>query len=242
MEHMAEGGGLEELYDELRTAIIQGRVPPGTRMSQVQLAAQFGVSRTPLREAIRLLQREGLIVAERNRMVTVTGLSVDDLEAIYAMRILNESFATSATVPGMTDDDIAALDGLLAAMDASSAGEDLDAWGAAHRSFHRGLMAGAGARLLRFTDELWDHSERYRQLYLRQPSIWEIGASEHAAIVDACRARDADLAAARLARHLARHVMTLMVLIAPDREPALVRRAVRSVVRGEDAEVAFPAG
>jgi DNA-binding GntR family transcriptional regulator len=52
------GGGLEQLYDELRTAIIQGRIPPGTRMSQVQLAGELGVSRTPLREAIRLLQRE----------------------------------------------------------------------------------------------------------------------------------------------------------------------------------------
>ncbi len=101
-------------------------------------------------------------------------------------------------------------------------------------------MAGAGARLRRFTDELWDHSERYRQLYLRQPSIWEIGASEHAAILDACRERDADLAASRLARHLARHVMTLMLLIAPDREPALVRRAVRSVVRGDDVDAVFP--
>jgi DNA-binding GntR family transcriptional regulator len=236
---MVEGGGLEQLYDELRTAIIQGRIPPGTRMSQVQLAGELGVSRTPLREAIRLLQREGLIAAERNRMVTVTELSVDDLEAIYVMRILNETFAASVTVPGMDDEDVAALDGLLATMDASSA-EDLQAWGAAHREFHRGLMAGAGARLRRFTDELWDHSERYRQLYLRQPSIWEIGASEHAAILDACRERDADLVASRLARHLARHVMTLMLLIAPDREPALVRRAVRSVVRGDGVDAAFP--
>ena len=240
---MADGGGLEQLYDELRTAIIQGRIPPGTRMSQVQLAAQFGVSRTPLREAIRLLQREGLVEGERNRMVTVTALSVDDLEAIYVMRILNEAFAVSVTVPGMTDEDVAVLERLLAIMDESSDGEDLEAWGLAHREFHRALMAGAGTRLRRFTDELWDHSERYRQLYLRQPSIWEIGASEHAAILDACRARDAELAASRLARHLARHVMTLILLIAPDREPALVRRAVRSVVDAEDAGdagAAFP--
>ncbi len=241
MERMADNasGGLEQLYDGLRTAIIQGRIAPGTRMSQVQLAGQLGVSRTPLREAIRLLQREGLIEAERNRMVTVTGLSVDDLEAIYVLRILNETFAASVTVPGMTDDDIGALREQLATM-AASAGEDMATWGEAHRAFHRGLMAGAGDRLRRFTDELWDHSERYRQLYLRQPSIWEIGESEHAAILDACRARDGDLVAARLARHLARHVITLILLIAPDREPALVRRAVRSVVRVEDVGAAFP--
>jgi len=233
------GGGLEQLYDELRTAIIQGRIPPGTRMSQVQLAGELGVSRTPLREAIRLLQREGLIEAERNRMVTVTGLSVDDLEAIYVMRILNETFAASVTVVGMTDDDVAVLERELERMDAS-AGEDMAIWADAHRAFHRGLMGGAAERLRRFTDELWDHSERYRQLYLRQPSIWETGASEHAAILDACRARDPDLVASRLARHLARHVITLILLIAPDREPALVRRAVRSVVRGEEPDPVFP--
>jgi len=235
------GGGLEQLYDELRTAIIQGRIPPGTRMSQVQLAGELGVSRTPLREAIRLLQREGLIEGERNRMVTVTGLSVDDLEAIYVMRILNETFAASVTVARMTDDDVAGLQRELERMDAS-AGDDMATWAEAHRAFHRGLMAGAAERLRRFTDELWDHSERYRQLYLRQPSIWETGASEHAAILDACRVRDPDLVASRLARHLARHVITLILLIAPDREPALVRRAVRSVVRGEEPEAVFPTG
>jgi len=79
-----------------------------------------------------------------------------------------------------------------------------------------------------------------QQLYLRQPSIWETGASEHAAILDACRERDPDLVASRLARHLARHVITLILLIAPDREPALVRRAVRSVVRGEEPDPVFP--
>jgi DNA-binding GntR family transcriptional regulator len=208
-------------------------------MSQVQPARELGVSRTPLREAIRLLQREGLIEAERNRVVTVTGLSVDDLEAIYVMRILNETFAASVTVARMTDDDVAGLQRELERMDAS-AGDDMATWAEAHRAFHRGLMAGAAERLRRFTDELWDHSERYRQLYLRQPSIWETGASEHAAILDACRMRDPDLVASRLARHLARHVITLILLIAPDREPALVRRAVRSVVRGEEPDAVFP--
>jgi DNA-binding GntR family transcriptional regulator len=139
----------------------------------------------------------------------------------------------------MTDDDVAALGRHLERMEAS-AGEDRVTWGEAHRAFHRGLMAGAGERLRRFTDELWDHAERYRLLDLRPPSIWETGASEHAAILDACRARDPDLAASRLARHLARHVITLILLIAPDREPALVRRAVRSVVRGEEPDVVFP--
>ena len=126
-------------------------------------------------------------------------------------------------------------------MDAS-AGEDMAVWGEAHRAFHRGLMAGAGERLRRFTDELWDHPERYRQLYLRQPSIWETGASEHAAILDAAASGTPTSWRPGLARHLARHVITLILLIAPDREPAQVRRAVRSVVRGEEPDAVFPSG
>src|ERR1700680_4698252 len=83
--------GADLVYEQLREAILHGRLAPGVVVSQVQLAKELGVSRTPLREAVRVLQREGLVEGEANRMVRVTPFSIQDIEQLYAVRIANEA-------------------------------------------------------------------------------------------------------------------------------------------------------
>src|SRR5260370_24706881 len=99
----------EVVHERLRNAILRGELDPTVPLSQVQLAARLGVSRTPLREALRMLQREGLIDSEPNRQVRVAQLSVADLEQLYASRVLLEALAVRLTVPAYTPDDLAEL-------------------------------------------------------------------------------------------------------------------------------------
>src|SRR3982074_810257 len=90
------------IHDELREAILRGDLRAGAVLSQLRLAKDFGVSRGPVREALRLLQRRGLGGAELNRRVRIADFSVDDLEQLYAMRVVNEALAVRATVPRLT--------------------------------------------------------------------------------------------------------------------------------------------
>jgi DNA-binding GntR family transcriptional regulator len=236
------GTGADLVYARLREAILHGRLAPGLVVSQVQLARELGVSRTPLREAVRMLQREGLVAGEANRMVRVAPLSIQDVEELYAVRIANEALAIRLTVPRMTAEDDAALDECLRLLASFAQQGDIDAWERHHRAFHTRLVRGAGSRLCTLLSELYDHAERYRRLYITsEPRAMSIGAAEHEAIVAASYQRDAATAAAELARHLSRTALTALMQIAPEHEPALVRATLRAVLDG-NVELGAPAG
>ena len=225
---------LDVVHGRVRDAILHGELEPGAIMSQVQLAQELGVSRTPLREALRLLQREGLVDAEPNRRVRVASISIADLEQLYTLRIVNEAFGIRLTVPQMTPADIAGLRELLAEMQRFGEQRDLDSWEVPHREFHRRLVRGAGARPLKLIEELSDHAERYRRAYfdVGGPRAWNVGPGEHPPIVDACERGEAGEAAELLARHLSRTALSVLMHIAPEHDPHEIRAAVRSVLRG----------
>lgn len=218
-QQTADGHGLELVHATIRGAIIDGSLQPGQVLSQVQLADQLGVSRTPLREALRMLQREGLVDAEPNRRVRVAGFSVDDMEELYTVRIGLEALAVRLTVPRLDSTDIAALEGKMAQMAHFAEEEEYERWEHVHQDFHAGLVAYGGRRLTTMLKQLSDHCERYRRLYTTQaPRAWSVGVVEHRAILDAYKAGDADTAAARLGEHLAHTVVGVIRLVDPDHE------------------------
>jgi DNA-binding GntR family transcriptional regulator len=219
----------EVVHDRLRADILRGEFDPREPISQVQLAKRLGVSRTPLREALRMLQREGLIDSEPNRQVRVAALSVSDLEQLYAARIVIDSLRVRLVVPRLTPDDVAELRQRL---DAMAAERDLDAWDVHHRSFHDLLKRRVGERLDRIAQDLFDHTERYRRVYLAEPRAWLAAAREHTAIFEACRRGDAVAASHQVARHLGTTALTIIAMAAPERDPAPVREALR-IVTGE---------
>jgi DNA-binding GntR family transcriptional regulator len=225
----------EDVYLRLRELLLNGEIPPGTVLSQVKLARELGVSTTPLREAMRLLQAEGLLIAEHNRRSRVAPLDPKDIDAVYASRILTEALAISLAVPRMTADDVAALRRDLDAMREAGDARDLAAWEPVHRMFHRRLLAGDEA-MERIIDPVVDRSERYRRssLYRSPARTWEIGNDEHEAIVAAIEARDESAAATLLARHLARSALTVLAQIAPDEDPVAIRAALGMVQRASD--------
>jgi DNA-binding GntR family transcriptional regulator len=227
----SNGTGADLVYRRLREAILHGRLAPGLAVSQVQLSRELGVSRTPLREAVRMLQQDGLVTAEANRMVRVAQFSIQDVEELYAVRITNEALGIRLTVPGMSAEDHASLEQSLRQMSRFAAEGDVDTWEQHHRAFHTQLVRGGGKRLCTLLSELYDHAERYRRLYITsEPRAMSIGAAEHEGIVEACHARDAGAAAAELARHLSRTALTALMQIAPEHEPAMVRGALRAVL------------
>jgi DNA-binding GntR family transcriptional regulator len=217
------------VYERLREQILDGAFDPEIPISQIKLAESLGVSRTPLREALRMLQRDGLIDSEPNRRVRVTALSITDLEELYASRIVIEALALRITLPRATADDLAGLEAAIDAMAEAAARRDVASWEVPHREFHGVLRRHAGRRLDRLAAELAAHGERYRRVYLIEPIAWSSAAAEHASILEACRAGDDGLAAERLARHLARTALTVIASVAPEHDALPVRMAVRLV-------------
>src|SRR3954447_3872142 len=107
---------VEQVYRRVREAILEGEIAAGQTMSQVALADELGVSRTPLREALRMLQAEGLIDGEPNRRVRVAQLSIAGLEELYTIRIPLEVTALRLSLPRMAPEDVAQLEGTMAEM------------------------------------------------------------------------------------------------------------------------------
>ena len=226
----------EVVHDRLREAILRGELDSRMPISQVKLAARLGVSRTPLREALRMLQREGLIDAAPNRRVRVAELSITDLEQVYASRVLVEALAARLTVPRYSTEDLAELKAALSEMNQLQDERDIDAWEAAHRRYHELLRKDAGERIERLARELSDHAERYRRVYMAAPLAWPTAAREHAAIVEACESGDGVAVSIELVRHLARTALTLIALVDPEHEPTPVREALRLVTAGRGSQ------
>ena len=229
------------VYHRIRQSILGGAIPPGAEISQVQVATELGVSRGPVREAMRMLQSEGLLEAEINKVGRVSSFSLDDLEQLYGMRIVQEALAIRVSVPRFTQQDFDQLRIYLRQM-GELAGRDLDQWRVVHRNFHLALVAHAGERMLRTIRDFHDHSGRYVVLYITgEPRAWSVGAEEHKEIVEACVNRDAALATERLARHLARTALTIVTNAAPEHDPTVVRAALRLATGAEaDNRVAGP--
>lgn len=218
-----------DVHARLRRDIVTGRLRAGAVLSQVGLAESYGVSRTPLREALRLLERDGLIEAERHRRVRVAPFSLDDLEQLYAMRISLECLAVRLTVQDLLSTDIEAMAADMTSMRAAAASFDYDAWSPPHIRLHRTVTQGAGARLRRTLDQLSEAAERYRFSYTTQvPLAWEQGLIEHQALVDRCAEGDPSGAAEALATHYGRVAVAAVGLLAPEREPTQIRAALRT--------------
>lgn len=211
---------MQAVHDSIRRAILTGDLEPGQELSQVQLAKRLGISRTPLREALRLLEREGLVESPPNRSVRVAGFSLEDLDQVYSIRLVLEDAAIRMSVHRLTPEELAAMEGHMAQMAHFAAAEDYDRWSVPHREFHRTLVRHAGPRFGATLSQLSDYAERYRRLYTTAtPRSWEQGHREHRAILDAVKLRQVDQAAHALTQHLARTAMSVIALVDKTYEP-----------------------
>lgn len=215
------------VHHALRQQILDGSIQSGAVLSQVELAERFGVSRTPLREALRMLQEEGLIDA-KGRRARVAVFDLKDLEAISAQRILLTALASLVTVPGMGDGGLEALRRQMSEMRAATASGDVRAWKAADHAFHAQHCAGAPARIIQEVGRLAERNTLYQLVWLRdQPHRDPQTETEHERILAACQRRDATEVARNVARHQARIALTVMAQAAPEHNPAIIRAALQ---------------
>jgi DNA-binding GntR family transcriptional regulator len=232
--HRRDRDSVDHALTQLRQRIVRGEIAPGTELSQVSLAADLGVSTTPLREALRQLEAEGLVESRRNRRPRVPRFDPDDVDSVYCNRVLVESLSVALSVPAMSDDHLEALRGHLDSMARLADDTDDTAWEAAHTEFHRGLVAECGEPLRNHVNALLTRSERYRRMSVlgNEPAgrAGGVGAQEHEAILAACEAREPHEAALLLARHLTRSALALLAQLAPDVDPVAVRTALQMVM------------
>jgi DNA-binding GntR family transcriptional regulator len=222
-----DGQNVDVVHEEVRHRILRGVIPPGEEISQVQLAKDLGVSRTPLREALRLLQREGLIEGEAGRQYRVAGFSLQDMEDLYIARLTLEATGIRISTERSSAEDVGDLEAELARMAHFAELEDYERWQVPHRALHRGFVAHAGTRLTSLLEQLSDHAERYRRLYtLEAPRAFPVGIAEHRAILDAVKAKDPDAAAARLVTHLAHTVLSVIDMVEPQYDASRLRTAM----------------
>jgi DNA-binding GntR family transcriptional regulator len=226
--------GVTAIRDRLRAAIVTGELGPDTVSTQNGLADALGVSRTPLREALRMLELEGLIVRENNRRFRIAGFSLDDLEELYVMRLSLECSALRITLPRLTHADHAELEGFLAQMERFAHVGDWAGFEGPHRVFHERFVDGAGPRVAEQTRRLWDHASRYRNAYavlVDEPGVdgWALRRAEHRALLDAVEEADVDRAVAVLASHYARTALD----IAGKADPANGMDRLRTILEAQ---------
>jgi DNA-binding GntR family transcriptional regulator len=227
LERVDGGHAGSAVHEHLRSLILTGAIKPGTFLNQVELAPLLGVSRTPLREAIRMLQEEDLVDAEPQKRARVKEFDIGRLEAIYAQRILLEGLGARLTAPAISPDTLDEIEQLLAHMSQLAEEENLDEWQAEHRNFHRLLISGANPALRSAMESLMDRGEQYRFVYqVSGPRSWAAGAAEHGRIVQAYRDHDGALAAQDLAAHLARTALSIIAQVAPEHDPVTLREAL----------------
>ncbi|REE97835.1 GntR family transcriptional regulator [Thermomonospora umbrina] len=195
---------------ELRHAITTGELKPGTPIRQDALAERLDVSRVPLREALRVLEAEGLVVHEAHRGHRVAVLSMTDLREIYRIREILEAEAVREAAARLTPELLATIEE--AQRDVERAGEagDVTAMAEANRRFHFTLLGACGMpRLVRLITTLWDATDAYRALYYGGTDNRERVVHEHRAVLDALRDGDTESAIGHLDRHRAHAVDTL---------------------------------
>lgn len=181
----------EGVLAALRSDILTGSLGPGDQIVQESLAERYGVSRVPLREALKTLETEGQVVYHPHRGYFVAELSVADLLEVYRLRALLEAEAISHAMPTFSDDDVDAIAELLREVEAAAAAGDVMAMTAANRRFHFAIFDASGLpRLSRILRQLWEATDVYRALYFQAEENRDRVALEHAAMLAALRRGD----------------------------------------------------
>ncbi len=214
----------------LRDLILGGALRPGVVLAQSSLAEALGVSRTPVREAMRMLMEEGLLEGQVNHQARVSGFDATDLDSLFANRIMIETLAIRVTARVLGPEDADAMDKALVRM---AEAPDRPAWHTAHRALHDQAVRAAAPHLRESLRSLGDRCEQYIELLrssIDREQLDNARYREHQALVDTVRAgRFGDLEI-ETARHRARTATMLLAEIAPEFDPVSIRAALAVVM------------
>jgi len=192
----------QELVDRVRALILTREIPAGSRLLPKDLQERFGVSVVPVREALRTLEAEGLVVTLPRKGTRVTQLTLSELENTYAMRRLIEPPLMAKAVADRTPDHIELATGLHHELHELGGG-DVERFLDVHRRFHQSLLAPALDPVAeRVLGQLWLTSERYVRLAVTAFHVDEPAEHHHRALLDAFAEGDVEATATETVRHL----------------------------------------
>lgn len=192
------------LRDEIENEILTGRLPPGTRLDEVPLAARFGVSRTPIREALMQLSAAGLIEIRPRRGAIVTEIGPERLVEMFAVMAELESMAGRLAARRHAEADATALRTTLDACRAAAGAGETDVYYYENERFHQAIYAASyNGFLIEQCTGLHRRLKPYRRLQLRVGNRMVTSLAEHEAVVGAILARDGQAAADALRDHIA---------------------------------------
>jgi DNA-binding GntR family transcriptional regulator len=193
----------EQVRDRLREDILAGRLEPGTELSEVALAREFGTSRGPLREALGRLASEGLVTITPRRGAVVAQLSREEFIDAYQVREALETLAVRLAVPLMSDAEIAHLRELCELMDRAARANEVQVFFETNNSFHEALVRASRNRKLHDVHRiLVGQMVPYLPRSLELRGNLQQSVAEHQAILAAIEERDSERAARLLAEHI----------------------------------------
>jgi len=197
------------LATRLRSAIMQGEIAPGERLNLGELKARFGISFSPLREALTRLAAEGLVVAEGQRGFHVAPVSAENLDELIRLRCMAEGMALRESIrlgDDRWEEVLVAAHFRLSRVNPDPSDPVADqAWEVAHRAYHFALVSACRMPLLlKFCGTLHDLSDRYRRLFLKHRQRDKQVPADHQEMFELALAREADKAAAILESHIRR--------------------------------------
>lgn len=203
------GTASARIAERLRADIISGDLYPGQRIRQEDLADRFGASRLPVREALRILESQGLVVLRANSGAWVAEMNMAECEATYKIRERLEPLALAESIPHLTAAQLDRLDRLQTQIEQD---DDLDRFLALDRELHLSTYAGNPfAELHDIIERLWNTTQPYRRAYVRldgAPRRWVVNV-EHRLLLDAIRRGDSEDAERVLHGHIRRTRISL---------------------------------
>lgn len=193
----------QELVDRLQLLIVSGELAPGTKVPEKALCAQFGVSRTPLREALKVMAAEGLVRLEPNRGAWVTLVTVAEVEEVFPVLGALEALAGEMACKTMSDDEINAIRILHEQMERSYETRDLDAYFTINQKIHGAILAAArNETLTTLCQALAVRIQRARYLANMSEERWYTAVQEHKQILQYVLARDGENLGRTLLQHM----------------------------------------
>jgi len=192
-----------DLADELRESILRGEFGDGAVLRQEALAERYGVSRLPVREALRLLEGEGLVTLKAHRGAVVAAPSPSQINELYDLRAMLEKDLIVRAIPNMRPEDADNAEKVLLQLDDAFAGEVIHSWGVLNFEFHRCLYLPSGReRTLALAQSINTLTERYLRIQLSLTRDFAEAQAEHRQILQLYRARRAKEAGAFVERHI----------------------------------------
>ena len=204
----------DEVVSEVRLMILKGELPPGSRVPELELCEHFGVSRTPLREALKVLASEGLIKLLPNRGSLVSEVRADEIEAIFGLMEAMERLAGQLIVSRVTDQEIAELEARHREMLKHYRNADRPKYFRTNQEIHNHIVRLSGNPILA------DNYEGFSRKIMRARALanlvklrWDESVEEHEGIMEALRRRDATVLAELMAEHCVRTGRVVVTLL-----------------------------